>query len=74
MTENRGGRTPIDESELGSEVPTEDALEQRAPAGAVEEEAADGDDAGPADPPVEVDPADRLEQSREVGLDEDEYR
>ena len=52
------------------EVPEEDALEQRLDAAAGED--ADEPDAEALD--VEADPADVAEQSRSVGLDDDEYR
>ncbi len=53
----------------GIEVPEADALEQRADA--VEQ----GEDTDPADHgTVEADPADVAEQSRAVGVEDDEYR
>jgi hypothetical protein len=54
------------------EVPEEDALEQRLDAVADEDE--DGDEPDPEALAVEADPADVAEQSRSVGLDDDEYR
>lgn len=55
--------------DLGVDVPEADALEQQRPAA----------DTGEADDevvevPTEVDPADRLEQARAVGEDDDERR
>ena len=52
------------------EVPEEDALEQRLDAVAD----GDGDEPDPEELAVEADPADVAEQSRSVGLDDDEYR
>ena len=52
------------------EVPEEDALEQRLDAVAD----GDADEPDPDAQPVEADPADVAEQSRGVGLDDDEYR
>ena len=66
-------------SDLGAEVPVEDAVEQQQPA-ARGYEVDDGDGADPADEvlgelaDLEADPADRVEQARTVTLDDDEYR
>lgn len=63
-------------TERDLEAPDEDALEQAA---AVEADTDDADDpeAAGGDPDhgsIEVDPADRAEQDREVRAGEDEYR
>jgi hypothetical protein len=51
------------------EAPEADLAEQHTPA------APDDDtDDGPISVPLEADPADASEQSREVGLDDDDYR
>ena len=50
------------------EAPEADALEQRTPVVAAE------DDAVPAEPGLEADPADVAEQSRSVDVGDDEYR
>jgi hypothetical protein len=50
------------------EVPEEDALEQLTPAQVAE------DDDVPEEIDVEADPADVAEQSRSVGVEDDEYR
>jgi hypothetical protein len=63
-------------SEHGLEAPEADAIEQDAEV-VVDDPEADSGDADLADDevPVEVDPADRAEQQRSVGIaDDDEYR
>lgn len=57
-------------AEVSLEVPEADAVEQARPAVSVPR----GGPGLPADLPVDADPADMAEQSREVDLDEDEYR
>ena len=62
-------------SEHGLEAPEADAIEQDAEVVTDDTE----DDAGDPDltdteVPVEVDPADRAEQQRSVGIADDEYR
>jgi hypothetical protein len=51
------------------EVPEEDALEQLTPA-----QVAEDDDDVPEEIDLEADPADVAEQSRSVGVEDDEYR
>ena len=61
--------TEVETGELGTEVPAEDAFEQRRPATRAEE-----DDDELVEAPIEANPADRSEQGRVVEADEDEYR
>jgi hypothetical protein len=63
-------------SERDLEAPEADAIEQDAE---VVPEDTEGDEQGAADPadsevPLEVDPADRAEQQRSLGVADDDYR
>ena len=55
-------------SEPNLEIPEDDAVEQRRPAGP------DDEPEWPASLPEDADEGDAAEQIREVGTDEDEYR
>jgi len=57
-------------TELGAEVPPDDAFEQQLPAAGDEDSA----DEELVEVPDDADPADRAEQARAVVLDDDEYR
>ena len=63
-------------SERDLEAPEADAAEQVAAVVDDESDADDiyADDESPDDVPFEVDPADRADQQRSVGLGDDEYR
>jgi hypothetical protein len=56
-------------SEMGLEAPDADAAEQDQDAVPVA-----GDASGPTELPLEANQADTAEQSREISLDDDEYR
>jgi hypothetical protein len=63
-------------SERDLEAPEADAAEQRVAVVDDESDADDSDagDGAESEVPYEVDPADRAEQQRSVGLGDDEYR